>query len=100
VKLYRYQAYVRVSSEQESAFFPSRWKLQSSDVLIADQREVLPHRLFQDACFVVGVTKLDQYPAFVLEEFREALAAKGHIVPMFCLDPRVATRSNSLPRRC
>ncbi|MBO9832584.1 hypothetical protein [Xanthomonas phaseoli] len=67
-------------------------------MLIADQREVLPHRLFPDACFVVGVTKLDQYPAFVLEEFREALAAKGHIIPMFCLDPPVASQVEFLAK--
>ncbi|WP_147207025.1 hypothetical protein [Xanthomonas oryzae] len=31
------------------------------------------------------------YPAFALGDFRDALAAKGHIVPMVRLDPRVAS---------
>jgi len=49
-------------------------------------------RIVPDACCVVGVTKLDQHPAFTLGDFRDALAPKGHIVPVARLDPRVASQ--------
>lgn len=36
----------------------------------------------------MGATKLDQYPAFALGGFCDALAAKGHIVPVVRLGMR------------
>lgn len=57
-------------------------------------------RIVPDACFFVGVTKRDQYPAFALDDFRDALAAKGHIVPVVRLDLRVASEVEFLVNLC
>lgn len=49
-------------------------------------------RIVPDACFVVGVTKLDQYPSFRLADLRDGLLKLGFSVPVVRLDARVTSQ--------
>lgn len=66
-------------------------RLDSSDHLLRHFRALAP-----DACLAVGVTRTDLVDNFSLPAFRDALAERGHRIPVMRVDARQAIQVDFL----